>query len=31
MPQTHCRRCGKKTHYAADYCKEYEKPWGEYE
>ncbi len=31
MPQAHCRRCGKKTYFAADYCSDYIEPWGEYE
>jgi len=31
MPQAHCRRCGRKTSYAADFCEEQIEPWGEYE
>ncbi len=30
MVQSHCRRCGKKTSYANDHCKDWEAPWGEY-
>jgi hypothetical protein len=30
MPQAHCRRCGKKTSYAADFCEDKIEPWGEY-
>jgi hypothetical protein len=31
MPQAHCRRCGLKTSFAADFCEDRIEPWGEYE
>lgn len=31
LPQAHCRRCGRKTWHAADFCDDRVAPWGEYE
>lgn len=30
LPQTHCKRCGKKTRSAADHCETWVAPWGKY-